>query len=227
MIEGMLSPLVRRATYLQWAFLVLGGALLMPYMMAGSLIGGVMGVSAASGDPIQPLVFLAVLPLVAATGLVLPVRVLEATAARSLLGAEIAPLPAEWASGRRSWSERRRTATWFTLHLGVGGVMAGLTLVIVPFVVVVILLPVTGTPFDLGVVEPLRAVWWGGPLLGVALLVALVYLIAGVGAVLARSAPKLLGPHPPSGWRCWRSGSAAKRSATAWPVNCTTRSGTR
>ncbi|MGW0058696.1 sensor histidine kinase [Streptosporangium sandarakinum] len=192
----MLSPLVCRVTYLRWACLVLGGALLMPYMMVGSTIGGLTGLSTASGGSLQPLVFLAVLPLVALTGLVLPVRALEVAAARSLLGAEIDPLPAGWASGRRSWGERRRTATWFTLHLGVGGVMAGLTLATVPFVVVAILLPVTGAPFDLWIVSTLRAVWWGGPLLGVVLLVALVYLTAGVGALLARSAPKLLGPSP-------------------------------
>ncbi|MEU8207181.1 histidine kinase [Streptosporangium sp. NPDC049046] len=192
----MLSPLVGRATYLRWVCLVLGGALLMPYVMVGSVIGGLIGLPAAPGPLPQPLVFLAVLPLVALTGLVLPVRALEVTAARSLLGAEIAPLPAEWASGRRSWDERRRTATWFTLHLGVGGVMSGLTLATVPFVIVTILLPITGVPFDVWMLSSLWEVWWSGPLLGVALLVALVYLTAGVGVLLARSAPKLLGPSP-------------------------------
>ncbi|WP_283138131.1 sensor histidine kinase [Rhizohabitans arisaemae] len=202
----MLSPLVDRTTYRRWVCLIMGGALLMPYMMAGSIIGEVLRLTDGSFSPVgivQPPVFAAVLPLVAASGLVLPIRTLETAAARGLLGAAIDlppgldSRPAGFAG--RTWDERRRTAAWYTLHLGVGGVMSGLTLALVPFAIWAVLLPVTGDPIhvaDAYGLSAVRGVWWGGPLLGIGSLVILVYLVAAAGALLAKAAPALLGPSP-------------------------------
>ncbi|MEU6783845.1 histidine kinase [Nonomuraea angiospora] len=179
----------------RWACLILGGALLMPYMMTGVLIAAQwQGQSANLLLPIQIGVFVAVLPVVAATGLFLPIRALEVNAAQGLLGAHVETPPRQ---AGRTWQERRRTAAWFTLHLAIGGLLSGSTLAIVPFTLVTLALPFAGraTPVIGVVVEPgWPAVLW--PLGGLALLGALVATVAGAGELLARLAPALLGPTP-------------------------------
>ncbi|MFI7453187.1 sensor histidine kinase [Nonomuraea sp. NPDC049714] len=181
----------------RWACLILGGALLMPYMMAGVLISGLaQGEAANLLLPTQIGVFGAVLPVVALTGLFLPVRSLEVNAAQGLLGArvEFASGPAH---GRRSWQERRRTAAWFTLHLAIGGLVSGFTLAVVPFTLFSLSLPFVSLSTEvLGLaVEPgWPGVGWA--LLGLVTLGLLVVVAAGAGALLARLAPALLGPTP-------------------------------
>ncbi|MFB4273826.1 sensor histidine kinase [Nonomuraea sp. MTCD27] len=186
---------MRRNLPRRWACLILGGALLMPYMMVGVLISGmVRGESANLLLPAQVGVFAAVLPVVAMTGLFLPVRGLVVSAAQGLLGARVETPPRQ---AGRSWQERRRTAAWFTLHLGVGGVVSGCTLAIVPFTLFTLVLPFTGrtTPVLGFLITPgWVAVWWAVG--GVALLGALVAMAAGAGELLARLAPVLLGPTP-------------------------------
>ncbi|MER7499084.1 histidine kinase [Nonomuraea pusilla] len=186
----MRSDLFRR-----WACLILGGALLMPYMMAGVLV--------AAGSrpqqielllPVQFGVFAAVLPVVALTGLFLPVRGLEVNAAQGLLGARVETPPRQ---ERRSWQERRRTAAWYTLHLAVGGLASGFTLATVPFALFTIVVPFTGAPTQL-LGSDVTPGWDGVPwaLGGVLALVVLVAAVAGAGELLARLAPVLLGPTP-------------------------------
>ncbi|MCA2177402.1 histidine kinase [Nonomuraea glycinis] len=181
----------------RWACLILGGALLMPYMMAGVLISGLArGESADLLLPVEIGVFGAVLPVVALTGLFLPVRSLEVNAAQGLLGArvEFAPGPAY---GRRSWQERRRTAAWFTLHLGIGGLVSGFTLAVVPFTLFTLALPfVTLSTKVLGFAVETGWPGVGWALLGLGVLALLVLVVAGAGALLARLAPVLLGPTP-------------------------------
>ncbi|MGW4960877.1 sensor histidine kinase [Nonomuraea sp. NPDC004186] len=186
---------MRRNLPRRWACLILGGALLMPYMMTGVLIAAQwQGQNANLLLPIQIGVFVAVLPVVAVTGLFLPIRALEVNAAQGLLGAHVETPPRQ---AGRTWQERRRTAAWFTLHLAVGGLLSGSTLAIVPFTLVTLALPFAGraTPVIGVVVEPgWPAVLW--PLGGLALLGALVATVAGAGELLARLAPVLLGPTP-------------------------------
>lgn len=181
----------------RWACLILGGALLMPYMMAGVLVSGLArGESADLLLPVEIGVFGAVLPVVALTGLFLPVRSLEVNAAQGLLGArvEFAPGPAY---GRRSWQERRRTAAWFTLHLGIGGLVSGFTLAVVPFTLFTLALPfVTLSTKVLGFAVETGWPGVGWALLGLGVLALLVLVVAGAGALLARLAPVLLGPTP-------------------------------
>ncbi|WP_246064159.1 sensor histidine kinase [Nonomuraea longispora] len=179
----------------RWACLILGGALLMPYMMVGVLAAAIwQGEDANVLLPVQVGVFVAMLPVVAATGLFLPVRALEVNAAQGLLGAHVETPPRQ---AGRSWQERRRTAAWFTLHLAIGGVVSGCTLAIVPFTVFTLLLPIVGAPTPVlgAVVTPgWNAVMWA--LGGLATLAALIVMAAGAGALLARLAPVLLGPTP-------------------------------
>ncbi|MGI5291046.1 sensor histidine kinase [Nonomuraea polychroma] len=187
---------MRRTLFRRWTCLILGGALLMPYMMIGVLVSAVwQGEQANLLLPVQVGVFAAVLPVVAVTGLFLPVRGLEISAAQGLLGARVEAPPRQ--PERRSWQERRRTAAWFTLHLAVGGVVSGFTLAIVPFTVYTLVLPFTGRTAEvLGftVTPGWAAALWA--LAGLALLATLVATAAGAGALLARLAPVLLGPTP-------------------------------
>ncbi|MEU7914660.1 histidine kinase [Microbispora bryophytorum] len=194
-MKRVLAPLLDRVTYRRWACLIVGGALLMPYMMAGEVATALWRPTPDAGDPllsVQPLIFIGVLPVVAVSGLFLPIRAFEAAAARTLLGV---PVEAPPSSVRRTWSERRRTAAWFTLHLGIGGLVSGTTLAVVPFAVWLAVLPPAGD--HLGLVDHgIRGGWatmWGPPA-GVAVLVCLFFLAVGAGALLARLAPAFLGP---------------------------------
>ncbi|SPL89915.1 two-component system sensor kinase [[Actinomadura] parvosata subsp. kistnae] len=167
----------------------------MPYMMVGVLVAGLArGESANLLLPVQVGVFAAVLPVVAVTGLFLPVRGLSVNAAQGLLGARVETPPRQ---AGRSWQERRRTAAWFTLHLAVGGVVSGFTLAVVPFTMFTLVLPFTGqsTPvLGLPVTPGWNAIGWA--VAGLVLLAALVAMAAGAGELLARLAPVLLGPTP-------------------------------
>ncbi|WP_319019070.1 sensor histidine kinase [Microbispora sitophila] len=194
-MNRVLAPLIDRITYRRWACLIVGGALLMPYMMAGEVATALWRPTPDAGDPllsVQPLIFIGVLPVVAVSGLFLPVRAFEVAAARALLGAAVETPPSPV---RRTWSERRRTAAWFTLHLGVGGLVSGVTLAMVPFAVWLAVLPLAGDHLglvDSGISSGWAAAW--GPPAGLALLVCLLFLAVGAGTLLARLAPAFLGP---------------------------------
>ncbi|MEV0586969.1 histidine kinase [Nonomuraea sp. NPDC050310] len=180
------SMLARR-----WICLVFGGALLMPYMMAGEIVTVLYGIG-QPGSPlfaVQPLIFLAALPVVWASGLVLPVRTLAAPAAQALLEVDVRR------SGPQSRADRWRTAAWFVLHLGVGGVVSGCTLALLPLVVWTFVVPFTGDPWDLAgmALEPGWHLAWL-PLAGLAALAVLAGVVMAGGAVLVRGARALLGP---------------------------------
>lgn len=184
-----------RVLFRRWAGLILGGALLMPYMMIGVLTVGVT--ETRSDDlllPIQLPIYGAVIPFIALTGLFLPVRAFEVSAAHGLFGAQVEPSAR---AARRTWQERRRTAAWFTLHLAVGGLISGLTLALVPFTVWTLTLPLFGNPSGVTgtrVGPGLEALPWS--LAGLAFIVVLVFLVNGAGLLLAKAAPRLLGPTP-------------------------------
>ncbi|MGH8881010.1 MAG: histidine kinase dimerization/phosphoacceptor domain-containing protein, partial [Stackebrandtia sp.] len=188
-----LRPLTSRSTYRGWMWLVLGGALLMPYMMAGAVVKLVAGGQASPADPlitVQLPVFAATLPVIAVTGLVLPVRILSSLTARTLLDVNVPP-----ATRRRDWSRRTRDAAWFTLHLGVGGLVSGITLAVVPFAFFIATLPLLSNQGEL-VSRYFALEWqpWWGVILGPVSLVALIYLAWAATVLLRRAAGRLLGP---------------------------------
>ncbi|MER5478778.1 histidine kinase [Streptomyces sp. NPDC002734] len=199
-----MSRLLGRRARLRWIHLILGGALAMPYVLAGSLVvGPLIGASGGDGTvslSLQLAAFALALPLAALTALLPPTRPLESAAVRWLCGVgseRLAYGPA------RALGERTRTATWFTLHLAVGSVVAAMTLAVPPFALLLILLPF---------VPALRSDLIGGtgralvpdhswalaltPVAGILLLTALAACAAGCGTLLARWAPALLGPSP-------------------------------
>ncbi|MFF0729306.1 sensor histidine kinase [Streptomyces sp. NPDC004134] len=180
---------------LRWAHLLLGGALLMPYFL---LVSVALQVADHDVDTFRSLgwqvvAYLLALPLVAVTPLAFPmVRTLETSAAQALCRVPGGLPPA----GRdRSWPARRRTAGWFTLHVGLGALVSGATLAVPPMAVVLL-----ATPFwrelrerDWGL---LAVPAWIAPPLGLALLAGLTAAAAAAGLLLARAAPALLGPTP-------------------------------
>ncbi|MFJ9719713.1 sensor histidine kinase [Streptomyces sp. NPDC101213] len=193
----LLRPLFGRRARLRWLHLVLGGALAVPYVLAGEVVlGPVTGWTDVLGSlPLQLAAFATGLPVAAVTALFPPVRPLEVGAVRWLCGVG----PGLLAYGpARTRGEKGRTAAWFTLHLGIGSIVAGLSLAVPPFAVVLMALP-----FSAGLRHSrfgMPEVWGEGwvlalaPVAGAALLVALAGCAAGGGALLARWAPALLGP---------------------------------
>ncbi|MEV6974532.1 histidine kinase [Kitasatospora sp. NPDC093806] len=195
-VRRAVGALVGRRARLRWVHLVLGGALLMPYWLLSAVALGSLN---RDHPPLTQLMLqLAALgtslPMAAVTALVPTVRALEGAAARALCAPERAE---EVATGpARSWAARRRTAGWYVLHLLFGGVVSGMTLAGTPFAALLILRPT-------GLAELVRywedrgiPGWLPGPLLGLALLALIVGTSAGLGALLARWAPVLLGPTP-------------------------------
>ncbi|MER6528139.1 histidine kinase [Streptomyces sp. NPDC001508] len=184
----------------RWVHLILGGALAMPYVLVGEVvIGPLSGSRQVSSElPLQLASFALGLPLAALTALLFPLaRPLEAAAARALCG--LAPDALDHGPARTP-AARGRTAAWFTLHLGFGGIVSGMSLAVPPLALVLIVLPVPAVLRDsrLGLPEVLGEPWALPlcPLAGVALLLGLAGCAAGCGTLLARWAPALLGPTP-------------------------------
>ncbi|MFD4632936.1 sensor histidine kinase [Streptomyces sp. NPDC058284] len=198
-MKALATALFGRRVRRRWVHLILGGALAMPYVFVGSVVvGPLFGDSGLFGSFGAQLTSFAVgLPLAAVTALFPLTRPMSVAAVRALCAVpdeSLADGPA------RSRAARGRTAAWFTLHLGLGGVISGMSLALPPFAGVLIALPF----FALlgGGLIGLPAVFGEGwllalsPVIGVASLAALAACAAAAGGLLARWAPGLLGPTP-------------------------------
>ncbi|MCI3243888.1 MULTISPECIES: sensor histidine kinase [Streptomyces] len=191
--------LLGRRARLRWVHLILGGALAMPYVFVGATaVGPLTGSQNVFGDfGLQLASFAVALPLAAVTSLFPLTRPLESSAVRWLCGVDAERLVYGPARARGA---KARTAAWFTLHLGFGGVIAGMSLAVPPFAGVLIALPLFAWLRDsrLGLPEILDRSWALAlsPVAGLACLVALAGCAAGAGALLAHLAPRLLGPAP-------------------------------
>ncbi|MFF4419197.1 sensor histidine kinase [Streptomyces sp. NPDC001549] len=186
---------VARARW-RWVHLILGGALLMPYFLLTQVVVGVVagGVNALNSAPLTFLAYAASLPLVAVTALVGPVRPMSVAAVRAMCevpGERLADGPAT------SWAARGRASAWWTLHLGTGALISGMTLAVPPMAVMLIAVPVVGRLRDVR----LGYGWFStaadpyiAPLVGIGLLAGLTLCAVGAGKLLARMAPVLLGP---------------------------------
>lgn len=192
-----------RTLGLRWVHLLQGGAQLMPFFLLAVVALGVvrpdLGRAVVTRPLPQILAYALSLPPAAVFGLLPLVRSLESAAARTLCGL---PGPrAHWPAvgPARSWAARRRSAAWFTLHVGLGALVSGASLAVPPMAVVLLVLPFapalrTGNwawPWD----HAGDAVWTA-PVAGAALLVLLAAAVHGAGTLLARCAPLLLGPTP-------------------------------
>jgi signal transduction histidine kinase len=193
----LLGPLTGRATYRRWLYLLGGGALAFSFLVVtlplGQLAAGVIGWPPLA---VLAVVVVALAPPLAA-GCIPGVRQVEAAAVRALLGTEVPDPPADPA---RPWPARWRTAAWFLLHLAAGGLVGLVTVVVPPAAVVLAAAPFRPvTTMELGTwawdLPRGPGAAWLVPL-ALALLVALVLVAAGLGALLARWAPAFLGPSP-------------------------------
>jgi len=174
----------------RWLYQIIGGALIMPYVVVvtvaleanSSLVRGVL-------NP-DPIVYAAALPLVAVTGFFPLIRTIEVPMARAFLGGPAQALDPAVRGGRL------RTAVFWFMHLALGSVVSGMTLAIPPAAVLLLLMPVFGNlgwdakPAWLASLSPVA------PLAGIGLLIGLVLSAVAVGALLAWTAPRLLGPSP-------------------------------
>ncbi|MET9552817.1 histidine kinase [Streptomyces sp. NPDC006645] len=198
--SAFLRPLFGGRAWLRWTHLVLGGALLMPYWLLGTVVvGPLIGTDGMFADSLalQFGAYAVALPLAAVSALFPLVRPLSVAAARTLCGipeGALADGPA------RSRAARVRTTGWFTLHVGLGGIISGMSLALPPFAVALMVLPLS---------PAMRESWrtmpgafdhgWGlalAPLGGVLSLFALATCAAAASTLLARLAPVLLGPTP-------------------------------
>ncbi|MEU3462176.1 histidine kinase [Streptomyces sp. NPDC006733] len=141
--------------------------------------------------------FALALPLAALVAAAFPlVRDLEGSAARALgAGPEGGPTPSQ----DRTGAARVRTAGWFVLHVGLGGVVSGMTLAVPPAAVVLLALPFSARlrATELPWARPLGVGHHAlTPFVGVALIALLVLVAQGAAQVLARCATGLLGPTP-------------------------------
>lgn len=168
----------------------------MPYFLLTQVAVGAAsgGVNALDSLPLSLIAYALCLPLVAVTGLFGLVRPMSVAAARALCG-----VPGErFADGpARTWAARGRASLWWTLHLGVGALVSGISLAAPPMAVVLMALPFVSAlrelPVGLGWFS-VRTQPYAAPLLGAGLLAGVVLCAAGAGALLARLAPVLLGP---------------------------------
>ncbi|MFG1828582.1 sensor histidine kinase [Micromonospora chersina] len=192
-VRGVLAPLVRGSTWRRAVFLLLGGVLALPYALLAATFAQLLG----NDDVPRPIgagllliaVVLAAVPVFLAGS-----RALEIAAARALLAVD---LPEPTPGHRIDRETRLRAALWIALHLFTGGLVLFAAISAFPMALV-FLAGVAGVdtgaaPEDgFGPLGPDHPVAAG--LAGLALLVALGYAVAGLGALAASMAPVLLGP---------------------------------
>jgi signal transduction histidine kinase len=191
-VRGLVAPLARGSTYRRGVHLLLGGVILLPYALLGLAFARMLA------DPDTPIA--ATLSLAAAAVLIAVVpaflsgtRTLEIAAARALLGVDL-PDPPPGAATRET---RVRGALWYAVHLLAGGAVGAALLVALPMALIFLVQrfgvateAITG--LRIGPLDEHDT--WALTGLGLAMLVGLVYAIAGLGALAALMAPVLLGP---------------------------------
>lgn len=186
----MLAPLVSGSTYRRGVHLLLGGVLLLPYVLLGVAFTQLFQSQTPRG---LALLLLALTVLIAGTPAFLgATRTLEIVAARALLAVDLPDPPAR----PPDLEARLRSALWFAVHLIAGGAVGFAMLAALPVALAFIAAQLgIGTEALVGLqLGPLDEddPWWS--LLGLAILVALVYAVAGLGRLAVLMAPVLLGP---------------------------------
>jgi signal transduction histidine kinase len=179
-------------TYRRAVYLLLGAVLLLPYLLLGVVFARVLG-DPGSPRPALPLILAVALVLGAAPAFLSGTRAVEIVAARLLLDVDL-PEPV---SGRLALETRIRAGTWFGLHLFAGGLVALVLLTAFPMALIFIVHRLGFADealagFRLGPLDEADAWWWS--LVGLVLLIATAYAVAGLGALAALMAPVLLGP---------------------------------
>jgi len=191
-----LRPMTGGITYRRWAYLILGGALFVPYVLAGAVLLplALIRVQYLFGNAVHLLlILLCVAILMVLTSFIPAVRTVEGAAVRELLGG---PITEHGVGSARSWAARWRWTAWFVLHILVGGLVSLVTLFVPPMAVVSFTEPFVSNQNLGGLRLPQgHGVWrWVIPIGGILALICVIYAVAAAGAILARLAPIFLGP---------------------------------
>ena len=192
-VRSVLSPLVSGTTYRRGVYLLLGGVLLLPYVLLGIAFTQLL----LSDSPrALSLLLLGMATVIACAPAFLgATRALETAAARTLLGVDL-PDPVDEPPALET---RLRSALWFGVHLAIGGTVAFGLLLAFPMAIAFIaaqfgLGTETLAGLEFGPLDEDDTVWWS--LIGLAVLVGLAYAVAGLGRLAVIMAPVLLGPSP-------------------------------
>lgn len=191
-VRTVVRPLFSGPTYRRGVHLLLGGVILLPYVLLAATFAQMFG------DDRVPRPVLVLLVAVSAVIAAVPAflggtRALEIAAARTLLDVDLPDPPP---SGL-TLETRLRAALWFAAHLVAGGVVALALLIALPLALVFIAQRFgIGTRalagLHLGPLDEHDTGWL--TVIGIVLVVATAYLVAGLGALAAVMAPVLLGP---------------------------------
>jgi signal transduction histidine kinase len=196
------GPVAQRLTYRRWTYLVLGAALIVPFVLAAvlvmpTLLDLLLPVDAAKAPMVIGVaITVCVLGLAVVTSFIPAVRVVDGTAARELLGNGI---PAQASARATNLEARWKTCQWFVLHVGIGAVIGVLTLFVPTGLALSFAAPFTGVWFSIGdqqitVPTGWRSAWV--PAVSVLATLAMVHLVNAAGAGMTRLAQMLLGPTP-------------------------------
>ncbi|AVT41403.1 sensor histidine kinase [Plantactinospora sp. BB1] len=192
-IRAALAPLTSGATYRRGVFLLLGGVLLLPYLLLVTVFVEMLRTDEVPRAAV--LLLVAVAAAIAAVPLFLRgTRALEIAAARTLLDVELSEPAADGGIDRET---RLRCALWIAVHLVSGGLVGFALIAALPMALLFLFVQLgIGTEAIDGLqIGPLGD-WHRGwlSLVGVGLLVLLGYAVAGLGALARLMAPVLLGP---------------------------------
>ncbi|MCF6521598.1 sensor histidine kinase [Streptomyces sp. JJ36] len=192
-MRGVLRPLTRAVTYTRWLHLLAGAVIA---FVCGAVYPGLDGDTAGH----WLLVALVPVPLVLGAAVFPAMRPAEGHQARLLL------LPGPHARGggpegrsaivarpSASWRDRGRTALWMVLRLETGLLAAVLSLQL-PALSLELLDAGLGRESDAASVLRVPGHHWGFALLAPLPVLALLYAMAGLGALTAGAARRLLGP---------------------------------
>jgi signal transduction histidine kinase len=192
-VRAVLAPLVSGLTYRRGVYLLLGGVLLLPYVLLGVAFTQML----LSDSPrTLALLLLGLTAVIAcAPAFLSATRTLETAAARALLGVDL-PDPV---ADPPALETRLRSALWFALHLASGGVVGLTMLFAFPMALAFIaaqfgLGAETFAGLEFGPLDETDTLWWS--FIGIAMLIGLTYAVAGLGRLAVIMAPVLLGPSP-------------------------------
>ena len=198
MLAAALAPLLRGSTYRRGVYLLLGGVVLLPYVLLGVTFARML--TAGEVPRAMVVLLLAVTVVIAVVPAFLRgTRALEIAAVRGLLDVDLPDPAAPGEPASPDPETRLRSALWYSLHLLTGGAVALGLLIALPAALLFI-----AQQFGIG--EEALAGQRLGPLdehdtlwlslVGWVLLLLVVYAVAGLGALAALMAPALLGPSP-------------------------------
>lgn len=192
----VLSPLRSAETYLRWVYLVLGGALFVPFLMA-ALVGVALAISRDAdatvvADALPGLVAGALAAVLGgATATIRGVRKHQVQLAHALLRGPLAHQPESPGLGTGSVL---RACTWLALHLVLGFVVCLVTMVALTESALLALASITNLSGGTVLVGLQQLPRWLAAPAGAAVLLGLIYGMAAVGAGTAQVASLLLGP---------------------------------